>query len=129
MNSADTPLATADLPENMPLTNRLDKMTIEQARWAIRNGDAWIAYLEATEGEVYQPKQEKVEVSDADKHNAIFAILEKVWLDVTDHKPLSKPKEACEWVATLRWALRFMPKTYEARRIIIENEITRWKEA
>ena len=34
-----------DIPPGMPLTNRLDKMTIEQGRWAIRNGDAWIAYL------------------------------------------------------------------------------------
>ena len=36
-----------DIPPGMPLTNRLDKMTIEQGRWAIRNGDAWIAYLKA----------------------------------------------------------------------------------
>ena len=35
-----------DIPPGMPLTNRLDQMTIEQVRWAIRNGDTWIAYLE-----------------------------------------------------------------------------------
>ena len=34
-----------DIPPGMPLTNRLDKTTMEQGRWAIRNGDAWIAYL------------------------------------------------------------------------------------
>ena len=34
-----------DIPPGMPLTVRLDKMTREQARWAIRNGDTWIAYL------------------------------------------------------------------------------------
>ena len=34
-----------DISAGMPLTNRLDKMTIEQGRWAIRNGDTWIAYL------------------------------------------------------------------------------------
>lgn len=34
-----------DIPPGMPLTNRIDKMTIEQGRWAIRNGDTWIAYL------------------------------------------------------------------------------------
>ena len=40
-------LTESDLPADMPLTNRLDKMTKEQARWALANGDAWIAYLEA----------------------------------------------------------------------------------
>ena len=35
-----------DIPPGMPLTVRLDKMTREQGRWAIRNGDTWIAYLE-----------------------------------------------------------------------------------
>lgn len=39
---AESPI---DIPSGMPLTNRLDKMTIEQGRWAIRNGDIWIAYL------------------------------------------------------------------------------------
>ena len=34
-----------NIPDGMPLTNRLDKMTTEQAIWAICNGDAWIAYL------------------------------------------------------------------------------------
>lgn len=43
------------VPEGMPLTNRLDKMTTEQARWAIRNGDAWLAYLKAKGGEIYPP--------------------------------------------------------------------------
>ena len=43
-------LTDKDIPEGMPLTNHLDKMTREQAVWAIRNGDAWIAYLK-TKGE------------------------------------------------------------------------------
>ena len=43
------------VPEGMPLTNRLDKMTTDQARWAIRNGDAWLAYLKAKGGEIYPP--------------------------------------------------------------------------
>ena len=34
-----------NIPDGMPLTNGLDKMTTEQAIWTIRNGDAWIAYL------------------------------------------------------------------------------------
>ena len=40
------------LPENMPLTNRLDKMTREQGIWAIQNGDAWIEYLTKNKGEI-----------------------------------------------------------------------------
>ena len=36
---------THTIPAGMPLTNRLDKMTPDQAIWAIENGDAWIAYL------------------------------------------------------------------------------------
>ena len=34
-----------DIPPGMPLTVRLDQMTMEQGCWAIRNGDTWIAYL------------------------------------------------------------------------------------
>ena len=40
-----SPVGISDIPVGMPLTNRLDKMTTEQAKWAIRNGTAWIAYL------------------------------------------------------------------------------------
>ena len=40
------------LPAGMPLTNRLDKMTTEQARWAIENGDRWIEYLRENDGEI-----------------------------------------------------------------------------
>ena len=40
------------IPEGMPLTNRLDKMTLEQGRWAIRNGDVWLAYLREHGGEI-----------------------------------------------------------------------------
>ena len=36
-----------DMPPGMPLTNRLDKMTVEQGIWAIHNRDTWIAYLKA----------------------------------------------------------------------------------
>lgn len=43
--SAPSPCFVSEIPEGMPLTNRLDRMTTEQAVWAIRNGDAWIAYL------------------------------------------------------------------------------------
>lgn len=34
-----------NIPEGMPMTNRLDLLTKEQAVWAIKNGDAWIAFL------------------------------------------------------------------------------------
>lgn len=38
-------LIETSIPDRMPFTNRLDKMTTKQAIWAIRNGDAWVAYL------------------------------------------------------------------------------------
>ena len=45
--------SAVDIPEGMPLTNRLDKMTLEQARWTIQNGDAWIRYLRSQGGEIF----------------------------------------------------------------------------
>ena len=45
--------SAVDIPEGMPLTNRLDKMTVEQARWAVRNGDRWLAYLREHGGEIF----------------------------------------------------------------------------
>ena len=45
--------SVVDIPEGMPLTNRLDKMTGDQARWAIQNGDAWIRYLRSQGGEIF----------------------------------------------------------------------------
>ena len=49
-----TVLTDSDLPAGMLLTNHLDKMTREQAVFSIRNGDAWLAYLKANGGEVYE---------------------------------------------------------------------------
>ena len=43
--SASRSSTDIEIPEGMPLTNHLDKMTKVQAIWAIRNGTAWIAYL------------------------------------------------------------------------------------
>ena len=34
-----------EIPEGMPLTNRLDRMTRPQALWALENGDAWVKHL------------------------------------------------------------------------------------
>ena len=45
--------SAVDIPEGMPLTNRLDKMTVEQTRWAIQNGDVWIQYLRSQGGEIF----------------------------------------------------------------------------
>ena len=48
-------LTEQDIPAGMLLTNRLDKMNVEQAVWAIRNGDAWLAYLKSNGGESFPP--------------------------------------------------------------------------
>ena len=108
------PLTAADLPGNMPLTNRLDKMTCEQARWAIDNSAAWIAYLKANDGEVYQPSEKPVEVSDAEKYQAICDVLENVWLDLTDNMKRSylETDQIPAWVETLHWAIAVLPEGY-----------------
>ena len=38
-------LTDFEIPDGMPLTNRLDKMTSDQARWALCHGDVWMVYL------------------------------------------------------------------------------------
>ena len=78
-------LTDRDIPPGMPRTNRLDnKMTTAQARWALENGDAWIAYLKANGGEIYKSTTlvPPIEVSDAEKYKAICEVLNRVWLAV-----------------------------------------------
>ena len=65
-------LTERDIPACMPLTNRLDKMSADQAVWAIRTGDAWSAYLKANGGEVYEHTgASAVEVTPAEVFMAI----------------------------------------------------------
>ena len=82
--SSSSVLTDSDIPESMPLTNRLDKMTVDQGAWAIRNGTAWIAYLKANGVEVYQSpataSATDIEVTPAEVHNAICQTFENVWL-------------------------------------------------
>ena len=74
--ASDNPIDT--MPGNMPLTNRLDKMTTDQAIWAIDNGDAWIAYLKEQRGagqgvSVIEYDKQPVQsgtVTDADRYKA-----------------------------------------------------------
>ena len=128
-SQAELPLTASDLPRNMPLTNRLDKMTVEQARWAIQNGTAWIAYLKANDGEVYQPDAKNVEVSDADKYQAICDTLSRVWLDLTDNmkREYLRPDQDPVWVDTLQWAVSVIPDCYKKQREIIQNELDAYR--
>ena len=124
------PLTESDLPEGMPLTNRLDKMTRAQATWAIENGDAWIAYLKANAGEVYQhQKSEPNPQSDADKYKSICDLLENVWLDLTDNmkRGYLTPAQKIEWVATLEWAIKALPEGYEIQREIFQDELAEYQ--
>ena len=84
---------THTIPAGMPLTNRLDKMTPDQAIWAIENGDAWIAYLkEQSEAgqdvSVIEYGEQPVQngtVSDADAYKAICEVVDRVWKGLTDN--------------------------------------------
>ena len=123
-------LTAADLPANMPLTNRLDKMTCEQARWAIDNSAAWIAYLKANDGEVYQPSAKTVEVSDAEKSQAICDVLENVWLDLTDNMKRSylETDQIPAWVETLHWAIKVLPSAYHSLHKAVKIELETYQQ-
>ena len=123
---------------NMPLTNRLDKMTTDQAIWAIENGDAWIAYLkEQSEAgqdvSVIEYGEQPVQngtVSDADAYKAICDVVERVWLGLTDNmkrKTLRKNQRP-DWVEILHWAIKALPVGYERQREIIETELKTYQE-
>ena len=74
------------------------------------------------------PKTEPpaIQVSDADKKKVICDVLEKVYLELTDNMNLPQPKAPSEWVDTLRWALRVMPKQYDKIHEIIADELSDW---
>ena len=119
-----SPLIAENLPADMPLTNRLDAMTSEQARWAIQNGDAWLSYLKANGGEVVEhiPAPE-VKVSDAEKRDAIFSVLGRVEASVLDKHGGVIPQHQTEWVETLEWALSEMPACFVSIRRFLEQEL------
>ena len=118
------------IPEGIPLTNRLDKMTKEQAKWAIRNGDAWIAYLKEQQAagvdvSLVAHNAQPIEVSAAEKHKAICDILEKSWLDLTDNASRSYLKKAQipDWIKLLEWAIKAIPLGFENYRNSIEKQL------
>ena len=122
------------MPGDMPMTKRLDKMTIEQAVWAIANGSAWIAYLkeQMASGEdvdIAEHDATSVDVSVADKYQAICDTLERVWLDLTDNMAQSylEKHQNPDWVETLQWAVKVMPKGYEKHRDIIKTELAAYQ--
>ena len=126
------------MPGNMPLTNRLDKMTIEQARWAIENGDAWIAYLkeQSVAGQdvsvieyAEQPVQNGT-VSDADAYKAICEVVDRVWKGLTDNmkRKTLRNNQIPEWVEILQWAIKALPVGYERQREIMETELKTYQE-
>ena len=117
-------LTAEDLPADMPLTNHLDAMTSEQARWAIENGDAWLEYLKANDGEVVGfASVIEVEVSDAEKRDAIFSVLGRVEASVIDKQGNVISKHQTKWVETLAWAFSDMPTCFVWIRRFLEQEL------
>ena len=123
---------TENRPAGMPLTNRLDKMTVEQGRWAIRNGDAWLAYLreqQASGADVdlveSKAKQVYAPLTSAEKYEAICSVLESVWRELTDGlkgKPLGDG-QIRDWVDILQWAIKEIPLGYEKQRDKLQAEL------
>ena len=130
------PLTENDLPAGMPLTNRLDKMTSEQARWAIENGDAWIAYLkeqrEAGQDvsviEYGEHPEQNGTVSDADAYKAICEVVDRVWKGLTDNmkRKTLRDTQIPDWVSTLEWAIKNLPVGYERQREIFQDELQQY---
>ena len=122
-------LTDRDIPVGMPLTNQLDKMTADQGAWAIRNGDAWIAYLQASAGEVVgYPKVKDIEVSPAEQWQAVCEVLDRVWhaMVAESSGETLEPNQYAEWVDTLKWSLAVIPNGYERHAAIIQNDLDYW---
>ena len=126
------PLTENDLPTGMSLTNRLDRMTRDQAIWAIANGGAWIAYLreqresgvdvdivESTAKPAFDPP------TPAEIYETICDILDKAWLDMTDNmlRASLRAEQKSEWVELLQWAIKTIPDGYERQREIFQDEL------
>ena len=128
--ASDAPFS---IPDGMPLTNHLDKMTPEQAKWAIRNGTAWIAHLKeqrssGVDVQLVEYEANPVDVSDAEKYKTICDVLESVWLELTEnmHETL-KPEQIPDWVDTLQWAIKVIPVGYERQRDILQAELREYQ--
>ena len=124
---------THTIPAGMPMTNRLDKMTTEQANGAIANGTAWIAYLKeqlasGVDVNLVAYDAKPVEVSDADRYEAICDILESVWLELTENmQHVLEAEQIPDWVDTLQWAIKALPVGYERHRDIIQAELREYQ--
>ena len=124
------------IPDGMPLTNHLDKMTREQGRWAIRNGDAWLAYLREQQAagvdvELVESKAKQAYAppSTAEKYAAICDVLENVWRELTDDlkgKPLGDD-QVRDWVDILQWAVKEIPVGYERHRDRLQTELREYQ--
>ena len=134
--ASDNPIDA--MPGNMPLTNRLDKMTRDQAIWAIENGDAWITYLKEQSAPGHdvsvieygkQPVQTGT-VSDADAYKAICEVVDWVWKGLTDNmkRKTLRAAQIPEWVEILHWAIKSLPVGYERQREIMETELKTYQE-
>ena len=123
------------MPEGMPLTNRLDRMTVEQAEWAITNGTVWIAYLKelkprGVDVDIVENTAQPIEVSDAEIDKAIGDILDSLWLELTDNmkRPYLENHQIPDWVEKLQWAIKALPKGYEKHRDVYAYELKEYQE-
>ena len=124
--------ATESIPEGMPHTNRLDRMTTQQAKWAIQNGDAWNAYLKeqlASGADVnlvaHEAKLAYEPPTPAETFEAICEIVESVWLDLTDNlkRKTLRDNQIDDWAEVLHWAIKALPTGYEGHRDIFEDAL------
>ena len=109
----------------MPLTNWLARITTEQAAWAIKNGTAWIAYLQANGRDVYQSpattSATNTEVTPAEAYKAICDTLENIWLALLKESggETLEPEQIPDWVDTLQSVVAVIPAGYERQHDIM----------
>ena len=110
-------------------------MTPDQARWAIANGGAWIAYLQKQEAngvdvELINCREPApvVEVSEADRYKAICGVVDRVWHSLTDNmkRKTLRATQYQDWVSTLEWAIKALPEGYERQRDIFQEELQQY---
>ena len=121
-------LTDSDIPAGMPRTNRLDKLTTDQAVWVIRNGDAWLVYLKANDGEVVEyTGASAVEVTPAEVFMAICNTLENVWLALVAENETLEPEQIGDWCETLQCVQALVPKEYQRQGAVIKAELDNWQ--
>ncbi|RKU25876.1 hypothetical protein C6499_14200 [Candidatus Poribacteria bacterium] len=113
----------AKMPVGMPLTNRLDKMNIEQARWAIVNADTWIKHLKEQGGEIYEGSDTKPKLQKKIPTERLKNIINNMGHRVNNDRNATTEQKLAGWIDILKWALPLIPDDEQHFKSIVQNSI------